>query len=101
VVAGHTVHTGGGAFDHVSRLRRGDRIDVRTSSGVLRYTVERVQTFHKDALADAAERLFARDGPPRLVLVSCDDWDGRRYLSNVVVVAAPVRAVPTRERLNR
>jgi LPXTG-site transpeptidase (sortase) family protein len=101
VVAGHTVHTGGGAFDHVSRLRWGDRIDVRTASGVLRYTVERVRAYHKDALAEVAETVFAQHGPPRLVLVSCDDWDGRRYLSNVVVVAAPVRAVPTRERLNR
>jgi hypothetical protein len=28
----------------------------------------------------------------RLVLVTCEDWDGTRYLSNVVVVATPSRA---------
>lgn len=101
MVAGHTVHTGGGAFDQVSWLRRGDRIDVRTANGALRYAVERVQAYDKDALAVAAEAVFAQHGPPRLVLVSCDGWDGRTYLSNVVVVAAPVRVVPARERLER
>ena len=40
-------------------------------------------------MADHAERLFSQDVPGRLVLVTCEDWDGERYLSNVVVVAEP------------
>jgi len=28
--------------------------------------------------------------PGRLVLITCEDWDGERYLSNVVVTATPV-----------
>ena len=34
--------------------------------------------------------------PGRLVVLTCEDWDGARYLSNVVVVADPVerREVP-------
>jgi hypothetical protein len=30
--------------------------------------------------------------PGRLVLVTCEDWNGARYLSNVVVIATPTAA---------
>ena len=43
----------------------------------------------KGELAREAERVFAQDGPPRLVLLTCEDWDGAAYRSNVVVVARP------------
>jgi streptomycin 6-kinase len=39
---------------------------------------------------ERAEELFSQRVPGRLVLVTCEDWDGREYLSNVVVIAAPV-----------
>ena len=34
--------------------------------------------------------MFSQDVPGRLVLITCEDWDGSRYLSNVVVTATPV-----------
>jgi hypothetical protein len=34
--------------------------------------------------------VFGRTGPPRLVLITCEDWDGTEYRSNVVVTAEPV-----------
>lgn len=90
LVTGHTVHTGGGALDDLETVRRGDPVVVRTTEGTVRYAVARVEVFSKGAVADHAERLFSQEVPGRLVLVTCEDWDGSRYLSNVVVVARPV-----------
>ncbi len=89
LVAGHTVHTGGGALDDLEDLEEGARMVVRTDHGVLRYAVERVRIYTKGRLARHAERLFSQDVPGRLVVITCEDWDGSRYLSNVVVTAVP------------
>lgn len=89
LVAGHTVHTGGGALDDLEELRRGDEIVVRTDRGTLRYEVDRVRIYSKGRIADDATRLFSQDVPGRLVVITCEDWDGSRYLSNVVVTATP------------
>ena len=90
LVTGHTVHAGGGALDNLETLRRGDRVTVRTDRGRIRYAVRSVAVYAKGALARQAERLFSQDVPGRLVLITCEDWDGSRYLSNVVVTAGPV-----------
>jgi LPXTG-site transpeptidase (sortase) family protein len=89
LITGHTVHTGGGALDDLERLRRGDLVVVRTHRGALRYDVTRVRIFSKGTIAQDAARLFSQRVAGRLVLVTCEDWDGERYLSNVVVTATP------------
>ena len=90
LVTGHTVHTGGGALEDLETLRRGDRLEVRAGGALIAYRVQSVVVLTKGALAREAERLFAQDVPGRLVLVTCEDWDGAQYLSNVVVTARPV-----------
>lgn len=90
LITGHTVHTGGGALDDLETLTRGDRVTVRTDRGVIRYAVRRVSVYSKGRIARDAEQLFSQRVPGRLVLITCEDWTGTRYLSNVVVVAAPV-----------
>jgi LPXTG-site transpeptidase (sortase) family protein len=90
LVTGHTVHDGGGALDDLETLRRGDEVRVRTDRGWIRYAVRTVRVYDKGSVARDAKRLFSQDVPGRLVLVTCEDWDGERYLSNVVVTAAPV-----------
>lgn len=90
LVTGHTVHTGGGALDDLERLGPGDRVRVRTGRGVIHYDVRSVRTFRKGSVARHADRLFSQHVDGRLVLVTCEDWDGTRYLSNVVVVAKPI-----------
>ena len=90
LVTGHTVHTGGGALDNLERLRGGDAVTVRTDRGTIHYEVRRVAVYSKGSVARHARRLFSQTVAGRLVLVTCEDWDGERYLSNVVVVAAPV-----------
>lgn len=94
VIAGHTVHTGGGALDKLPTLKVGDRVDVRTRTGTMSYRVDQVVTYHKDQVAKDAEKLFGQQTPPHLVVVTCDDWDGKAYRSNVVAFATPVKAYP-------
>ena len=90
VVTGHTVHTGGGAFDDLETLRPGDPLRVRTAKGPIRYEVTGVTVYRKASLARDAAKVFRQRGPGRLVLITCEDWNGTTYLSNAVVFADPV-----------
>ena len=90
IITGHTVHTGGGAFDDLDRLKAGNTVKVTTGKGSIAYTVVGVKTYRKKTLAKEAARLFDQTVPGRLVLVTCEDWDGTAYLSNAVVIAKPV-----------
>ncbi|MGW1341909.1 sortase domain-containing protein [Kribbella sp. NPDC002412] len=89
IITGHTVHDGGGAFDDLDELTAGDAVAVTTGRGTLNYVVSSVTTYRKKALAKQAAQLFSQSVPGRLVLVTCEDWDGTAYLSNAVVVAVP------------
>lgn len=91
LLTGHTVHTGGGALDHLERLERGDAIRVATDRGAREYRVRSTRYLTVAEFAQRAERLLRRDGPERLVVVTCENWDGDGYEGSVVVVAAPVR----------
>lgn len=91
VITGHTVHTGGGAMDDIDQLERGQRVDVVTKRGTMRYQVTKVKVLSKEQVATQAEALFGQDhGDGRLVLVSCDDFNGTFYESNVIVLARPL-----------
>jgi sortase (surface protein transpeptidase) len=89
LVAGHTVHTGGGALDDLETLRPGEPLVVRTDHGTIHYVVRHVHVYAKGRIAADARRLFSQRVPGRLVLLTCEDWNGSRYLSNVVVTATP------------
>ncbi len=89
LVTGHTVHTGGGALDDLETLGRGDLVKVRTSGGWIDYAVRDVEVYDKGSLATGAPHLFSQESRGRLVLITCEDWNGERYLSNVVVTAFP------------
>ncbi len=90
LITGHTVHSGGGAFDDLETLRRGDVVKVRTKKGVLEYAVSAVTVYRKSTLARDAERVFSQTVPGRLVLITCEDWNGSGYDSNAVVLADPI-----------
>jgi LPXTG-site transpeptidase (sortase) family protein len=90
LVAGHTVHDGGGALDHLGTLAPGSGIVVTTARGTIRYRVTQVRDYRKGTLADDAPRLFSQRVAGRLVVVTCTDWNGVTYLSNTVVTAVPV-----------
>jgi LPXTG-site transpeptidase (sortase) family protein len=90
LVTGHTVHTGGGSLDRLEELRPGDAVTVRTRRDTLEYAVRRVAIPGKGLVARHARRLFSQEVPGRLVLITCEDWDGTAYRSNVVVTARPI-----------
>lgn len=90
MITGHTVHNGGGAFDNLEKLRVGDTVVVSTSRGAMKYRVSGVTTYRKQAFARSAAAVLEQSGPGRLVLITCEDWTGTVYLSNVVVVAQPM-----------
>lgn len=90
LVTGHTLHAGGGALDDLEKARLGAPVEIRTRHGLIRYRVTKVDIYRKANLAREAQRVFSQTGPGRLVLITCEDWDGEKYLSNVVVYAEAV-----------
>ena len=87
LITGHTVSSGGGAFDDLETLEAGDDVRIRTDAGVIPYEVTAVHIFRKAGLARHAARVFNQERPGRLVLITCEDWNGSVYLSNAVVFA--------------
>jgi hypothetical protein len=94
VIAGHvaTIEDGPGALAKLSGAEPGMRVDVVDGAGTLhRYTVSGRERISKKALP--VDEIFARDGRPVLVLVTC----GGEYIpelgshrDNVVVTALPL-----------
>lgn len=92
LLTGHSVHTGGGVFDDLDQLIAGDSVRLHTPRGLITYEVTSVETLGNEQVAERHRELFDQDRPGRLVLVTCADWDGARYLSSVVVTARVVQA---------
>jgi len=89
LVTGHTVHDGDGALDDLDLAALGDRVVVLGGGERITYDVTEVLLLTKAQLARRAASLFAVNGRHRLVLVTCESWDGAAYEGNVVVVAEP------------
>ena len=90
-MVGHSVgNRDGGVFDDIGELSRGDVIQVEGSSSTVNYSVRSNNMLSKDEVARNAAEIFAQSGVGRLVLITCDDWDGKAWRSNVVTIAAPV-----------
>lgn len=94
VLAGHvdSKDQGPGALFRLRELGVGDRMSVRLADGTtVRYEVVGKETLVKKRLP--TERLFARDGSPRLVVITCGGPfipELSSYRDNLVVVAEPV-----------
>jgi LPXTG-site transpeptidase (sortase) family protein len=93
VLSGHVDdrEQGYGAFHRLADLAPGDPVAVDLAGGgAVTYRVESVTRLPKTDLP--VGQVFARDGAPRLTLVTCGgpfDYDARGYKENVVVVARP------------
>lgn len=92
VVVGHSASDGGGVFDAVGDLEVGDLIEIDGATQTLAYRVGSVEVVSKDEFPGEAQRIFDQDANGRLVLITCVDWDGSTWRSNVVAIAAPVQA---------
>lgn len=93
VIAGHvdSADQGKGAFFRLRELAPGDALKVTGSDGVAHvFVVVAREIFAKTAVP--LERYFARDGSPRLTLITCGgpfDAKTRHYRDNVVITAQP------------
>jgi hypothetical protein len=92
VLAGHVDWRGEiGVFFHLSRVEPGAVVVVAYADGSQRrFTVVERRLIAKPELP--VDDVFARTGPPALVLITCGgefDRSIRRYRSNVVVTALP------------
>lgn len=98
VIAGHVDSRvqGRGVFFPLARARVGDAVRVTQAGGeVLLYRVVARESIHKRRLP--ADELFARDGAPRLTLITCSGRfvaEQGGYQDNLVVTATPVRLAP-------
>ena len=95
VLAGHidSATEGAGALAVLLNLEQGDQVAVTGTDGTTAdYRVLERATTPKGELDGG---LFTREGPPRLVLITCGgafDEDTGRYADNIVVIAAAARA---------
>ncbi|MFG1868579.1 class F sortase [Micromonospora arborensis] len=93
VIAGHvdSAKQGRGAFFRLRELNRGDTLTATGSDGTARqYRVVAREEYAKTKIP--LDRYFARDGKPRLTLITCGgpfDAKARKYRDNIVVTAVP------------
>jgi LPXTG-site transpeptidase (sortase) family protein len=90
VISAHvdSIDSGVGPFASLRRAKPGDKVTVTVGGESRVYAVERAFRVAKGDLDTAA--LFARDGAPRLHLVTCGgqfDPASGHYDDNIVVVA--------------
>ncbi|XVV10070.1 class F sortase [Actinoplanes sp. CA-131856] len=92
VIAGHvdSAAEGEGAFFRLGRLDAGDKVTLAGPDGRERtFEVIARERYRKTAVP--LEKYFARDGAPRLTLITCGgpfDQKTRHYRDNVVITAA-------------
>ena len=92
LVTGHTVHDGPGVLNAMDRVQAGDRVRLRSGHQTAIYRATAVAVYSRAEVAELARKLFGQDrGRGRLVLVTCTDWNGEDYESNIIVFADPVR----------
>ncbi|WP_141579166.1 class F sortase [Actinomadura sp. WMMA1423] len=95
VLAGHvdSRERGIGALEALRHVSPGDRLTVRLADGRgLRYRAVSRETIGKGSMP--LKELFARDGGPRLTVITCGgpfDVRARRYRDNLVITAVPMR----------
>jgi sortase (surface protein transpeptidase) len=95
VLAGHVddAEQGLGAMAPIAEAAVGDEITVTDAAGTAtRWRVVSRELITKQVLP--VDRIFAREGAPRLTLITCGgpfQPELRSYRDNVVVVAEPVR----------
>lgn len=97
--SGHTVVVGhrdgatdpNGVFRRLGDIQEGSAITIRDGTGRrIDYQVTHVDVLHDEVFAQTAPEIFRKDGPHRLVLLTCGgsyDADKGGYQANVVVMA--------------
>lgn len=85
VVVGHTASSAEGVFDKLGKLDRGDDVLVRSARGTLRYDVTWVRSVKVGDFDRISPLIYRPGGRPGLVLLTCGDWNGKRFETTTVV----------------
>jgi sortase (surface protein transpeptidase) len=94
VIAGHvdSARYGIGVLAGLKGVKAGEVIELSAGRSVQRYRVVKSVMIRQQSLASDAG-LFAQDGPPRLVVITCGgpfDPVRHRYRDNFIVTATPI-----------
>jgi LPXTG-site transpeptidase (sortase) family protein len=90
VIVGHTASKADGVFDNLADVEKGDRITVRGKKGKVDYRVTSEHEVKVEKFAAESDRIYRKTGPSGLVLMTCGDWNGKRYETTVIVYAQAV-----------
>jgi LPXTG-site transpeptidase (sortase) family protein len=90
VIVGHTASKNDGVFDNLAELEKDDKITVRGKSGTLDYRVTSEREVKVENFAAESDRIYRGTGPSGLVLMTCGDWNGKRFETTVIVYAKAV-----------
>jgi LPXTG-site transpeptidase (sortase) family protein len=90
VIVGHTASKDDGVFDNLAELEKDDKITVRGKSGSLDYRVTSEREVKVENFAGESGRIYRETGPSGLVLMTCGDWNGKRFETTVIVYAKAI-----------
>ncbi len=90
VIVGHTASKADGVFDHLSEVKNGDLVTVRGKEGKVTYRVTSELELKVEKFAGESDKIYRETGPSGLVLMTCGDWNGKRFETTVIVYAKAV-----------
>lgn len=85
VFVGHKYSRGDGVFDNLDELKKGETITVKGSKGSADFVVENMEKVPVQEFGNIASSIYRTSGDPKLVLMTCGDFDGKNYGSTVIV----------------
>jgi LPXTG-site transpeptidase (sortase) family protein len=96
VIVGHTASKADGVFDHLSDVKNGDLVTVRGKKGKVTYRVTSEREVKVEKFAAESDKIYRETGPSGLVLMTCGDWNGKRFETTVIVYAKAVGKAQTK-----
>lgn len=90
VIVGHTASQDDGVFDDLAGLEKGDRFTVKGKRGSLEYRVTSEKEVRVEDFAAESDRIYRDTGASGLVLMTCGDWNGKRFETTVITYAKAV-----------
>jgi LPXTG-site transpeptidase (sortase) family protein len=96
VIVGHTASKADGVFDHLSDVKNGDLVTVRGKQGKVTYRVTSELELKVEKFAGESDKIYRETGPSGLVLMTCGDWNGKRFETTVIVYAKAIGKTQTR-----
>lgn len=90
-MTGHTASKGDGVFDDLGSVAVGDTITVLGKDGdEQKFEVRSKRTVPVADFATYAPSIYSKEGPSRLTLMTCGDYNGSDFTTTIIVWATAV-----------